>query len=155
MISQAAEYSLRAVLCLAQSPHEAMTAAELSERAQVPPGYFAKVLQVLSRAGIVEGRRGLRGGFCLARPIDEISLWDVIRVVDPSHRIKTCPLHLPEHKDELCPLHKRLDAAAEAVESILGAATFQQLLKDEERQAGGPTPCQCLTAAKVAEEIVP
>ena len=145
MISQTADYSLRAVLILAGSQGQPLTANELAKRAHLPPGYFAKVLQTLARAGIVASQRGLGGGFYLAKPIEQLSMWDVIKVIDPSRRIHTCPLNLPEHRKRLCPLHQRIDAAAASVEEILGHTTFAQLLR--EQPAGpGVDPVSCATS---------
>jgi len=71
--------------------------------------YLAKVLQLLARAGIVSGRRGVGGGYKLTRPPADISMLDVIDSIDPIHRINACPLGLKNHSGSLCPLHSKLD----------------------------------------------
>src|SRR4051794_21543855 len=107
MISQTAEYALRAVVYLAFHKGEPRTVRQLAEPTQVPEGYLAKVMQGLSRAGLVRSQRGLHGGFTLAVPADELTVYDVVQAVDPIHRIKHCPLGLKGHVN-LCPLHRRL-----------------------------------------------
>ena len=120
MISQSAEYSLRAVLCLAGQPaNSALATHEIAQRTQVPAGYLAKVLQTLGRSGIVTSQRGLNGGFCLAVAPDALTLLAIVRAMEPSRRITECPLGDPAHALALCPLHRRLDAAAAGVEHIL------------------------------------
>ncbi|MEK7732321.1 MAG: Rrf2 family transcriptional regulator, partial [Planctomycetota bacterium] len=53
MISQSAEYALRAVLWLAGHPEATLSTAEIARRTMVPGGYLSKVLQALARAGLV------------------------------------------------------------------------------------------------------
>jgi acyl-CoA dehydrogenase len=65
LLSQTVEYALRAAVCLA-GRDEGQTTPEIAETTKVPPSYLSKVLQGLARAGIVEGKRGVGGGFKLA-----------------------------------------------------------------------------------------
>lgn len=128
MITQAAEYSLRAAVCLASRRGEAMTTQQIAARAGVPAGYLAKVLQVLARAGVVDSQRGANGGFVLKRPAAEVTLLDIVSVVDRSRRIRECPLGLVHEGGGLCPLHRRLDHLAETAEEVLRSTTLAQLL---------------------------
>jgi Rrf2 family protein len=131
MISQTAEYALRAVVCLGTAPdHRPLTTQVIAEKTMVPAGYLSKVLQGLGRAGLVESQRGLKGGFVLARPMDEISVLDVINAVDPLKRIKRCPLGLVAHGTRLCPMHRRLDEAIAYVESMFEGTTIAQFFEE-------------------------
>src|SRR5689334_18543405 len=73
MVSQTAEYALRAVVCLGNQAGTPLTTQQIAEVTRVPVGYLAKVMQALGRGGIVSSQRGLHGGFTLARPMDELS----------------------------------------------------------------------------------
>ena len=126
MISQTAEYALRAVVYLADQG-EPQTNAQIAEVTQVPSGYLAKVMRSLSRARIVTARRGLRGGFELAGDADQLTVLEVINVVDPVRRFHECPLGL--HGVNLCPLHRSLDNAAKAVEETFGDTTVADLIR--------------------------
>lgn len=130
MISQTAEYALRAMVCLADSSDEKLTAQVIAGRTQVPAGYLSKVMQALARAGLASSQRGLRGGFTLARSAAEITVLDVVNAVDPVRRITTCPLGRPDHGTNLCPLHRRLDRAMAETERALGASTLAELLEE-------------------------
>jgi Rrf2 family transcriptional regulator, nitric oxide-sensitive transcriptional repressor len=92
MISQTAEYALRAVVWLASSPDRAHGTPQIATAVKVPAGYLAKVMQRLARAGLVVSSPGRLGGFRIARPATEISVFDVVNAVDPIRRIHTCPL---------------------------------------------------------------
>ncbi|NLF30508.1 MAG: Rrf2 family transcriptional regulator [Planctomycetes bacterium] len=132
MISQTAEYALRAVTCLAAAEGGPLTARQIATLTRVPAGYLAKVLQSLVRSGLVESTRGVHGGFRLARRPQEMSILDVVQAVDPLQRIRDCPLHLKAHRHRLCALHRRLDDAMRHIEEILGAASISDLLDEAE-----------------------
>lgn len=130
MLSQTVEYSLRAVVYLASQAPEARTTRQVAAATKVPPAYLSKVLQALSRAGIVHSRRGVGGGMSLARPPEELTILAVVDAVEPIGRIKECPLGLAAHGTRLCPLHKRLDAALEAVEAAFAKTTLAEVLAE-------------------------
>jgi Rrf2 family protein len=127
MISQTAEYALRAIVYLADqdSPR---TTVQIAATTRVPAGYLAKVMQSLSRAGLVRSQRGLNGGFTLSQDPHDLSILAVINAVDPIQRFPECPLGIPSHGRRLCPLHQRLDQAAEMVERAFGETMVSDLL---------------------------
>lgn len=127
MISQTAEYALRAIVYLA-GQNAACTTAQIAETTQVPAGYLAKVMQNLSRAGLVKSQRGLKGGFKLAHDPQALSLLAVVNAVDPIQRFPECPLGIPSHGRRLCPLHHRLDQAAAMVEKAFSGTMVSELL---------------------------
>lgn len=129
MISQTAEYALRAIVYLA-GQGEAQTTQQIAEATRVPPGYLAKVMQSLARGGLVQSQRGLHGGFTLLRSPEELTVWDVVEAVDPIQRIHTCPLGLEAHGTNLCPLHRRLDDASALVEAAFKRSTVAEMLAE-------------------------
>jgi Rrf2 family protein len=136
MISQTAEYALRAVVYLAAQDGRAHTTTRIAEGTQVPVGYLAKVMQSLSRARLVKSRRGVNGGFVLACEPRELSLLRVINAVDPIRRLNDCPLGILSHGPRLCPLHHRLDQAAAMVEDAFSHTMVAELV-------GVPRPLCC------------
>jgi Rrf2 family protein len=129
MISQTAEYALRAIVYLADQG-EARTTQQIAAATRVPTSYLSKVMQLLSRAGVVKSQRGLHGGFTVVRSPDELSVWDVINAVDPIQRIRSCPLGIKAHGMRLCPLHKRLDDALALVETAFRDSTLGDLIRE-------------------------
>ena len=125
MISQTAEYALRAIVFLADQT-EPQTNAQIAEATQVPVGYLAKVMQLLSRARLVDAQRGKQGGFTLACAPSALSVLKVVTTIDPVRRFHECPLGL--HGINLCPLHRSLDDAAKAVEETFGDTTIADLI---------------------------
>ena len=143
MISQTAEYALRAVVFLGSHVGQPVTTQRVAAATRVPAGYLSKVLQALGKAGLVEARRGLRGGYFLARPLDALTVLDVINSVDPLQRITSCPLGLNGHRGTLCALHHKLDEGIARIESVFQATTIGQLVG--ERGAGQNPLCEVLS----------
>ncbi len=133
MISQTAEYALRAIVWLARHPDTSLGTPHIAAATHVPPGYMSKVLQALARSGLVVSQPGRRGGFQLTRPPSRISVLEVINSVDPIQRIHKCPLDLKSHGATLCPLHKRLDEAMASVEEAFSGSTIEDLISDPTR----------------------
>jgi Rrf2 family protein len=129
MISQTAEYALRAMVYLAMKDGEPQTTGQIAETTKVPAGYLSKVLQSLRRAGLVVSQRGLGGGFVLAKPPGKTSILEVVNAVDPIQRIRSCPLDLQTHGTVLCALHKRLDDAMSEVERAFARSTLAEILE--------------------------
>jgi Rrf2 family protein len=130
MLSQTAEYALRAVVYLAQIG-KPQTAREIAQVTHVPSGYLSKILQELSRAGALISQRGLGGGFALPGDPKDISLYSIVNVVDPIKRIDHCPLDSPDHQVEICALHRRLDDAAATVEASFRETMLADLLLEK------------------------
>lgn len=128
MISQTAEYALRAIVYLAEQDGVSQTTARIAEGTQVPAGYLSKVMQSLSKARIVHAQRGPNGGFLLARPSNVLTVLEVINAVDPIQRFPECPLKIPHHGKNLCPLHRKLDDTARIAEEAFGGTTIRDLL---------------------------
>src|SRR5579863_5885097 len=117
MLSQTVEYALRAVVHLADLDPTPQTTDQIAAATLVPKAYLSKVIQGLSRAHIVQSKRGIGGGVSLARSPSELTILDVVNAVEPIMRIRHCPLGLSAHGINLCPLHRRLDDALALVEN--------------------------------------
>jgi Rrf2 family protein len=128
MLSQTAEYALRAVVYLASSGDAPCVAQDIAKATRVPSGYLSKVLQGLVREKLVTSRRGLRGGFALARPASRISVLDVLAATDnPLQRITECPLGIGGHQG-LCPVHRFVDEAIAELQKKFRRVTIEELV---------------------------
>ena len=133
LLSDASEYALRAVVCLARHEGESLTAENIAERTRCTYGHLARVLHLLRRAKIVHGKRGVAGGYTLLSDPSTLTVLDVINLVDPIERITTCPLGLAEHSEALCALHACIDDAIERIHTTFSQMTIADIV-------GGPSP---------------
>ncbi|MGH7487935.1 MAG: RrF2 family transcriptional regulator, partial [bacterium] len=81
MLSQTAEYALRAMVTLAQDEDTPLTAQEIARLARVPLDYLSKVLNLLSRAGLVKAQRGRYGGFHAAKSAGQMTVLEIVNAV--------------------------------------------------------------------------
>ncbi|HNQ73070.1 MAG TPA: Rrf2 family transcriptional regulator [Verrucomicrobiota bacterium] len=131
LISRTAEYALRAILWLLQEPARSQTARQIAAGTRTPPDYTLKVLQLLTKAGLVRSQRGLGGGFQFASDPAKVSVLEVINAVDPLERILACPLGLKEHAHKLCPLHRGMDDVAAQMEATFAQSKLVDLLNTD------------------------
>jgi Rrf2 family iron-sulfur cluster assembly transcriptional regulator len=115
ILSQTAEYSLRAMASIAATPDQAKTAIEIAERTGIPVHYLSKVLRRLVSAGLLVSQKGHGGGFTLARASGRIRFSDVLEAVDSIPARNRCAFGWGAcDSRQPCPLHpawSRLDAA--------------------------------------------
>ncbi|MFI7605206.1 RrF2 family transcriptional regulator [Micromonospora sp. NPDC049366] len=86
-LSARVDYALRAVAELAATASgpgrgRPVTADQIARAQEIPPKFLESILLQLRRGGVVNAQRGPEGGYWLARPAEEISLAEVIRVID-------------------------------------------------------------------------
>jgi Rrf2 family protein len=109
VVSKTALHAIRALCALAKlADGERAGAASIAEAIGAPPNYLGKLLQNLSRQGLVESQKGLGGGFRLARPAESITLTDVVDPIDQVDRWSECLLGLKQCSNEdACVVHDR------------------------------------------------
>lgn len=137
MLSQTAEYALRAMACLAMCG-TVMTAPALAEQARIPATYLSKVLRMLSVAKLVRGRRGIGGGYELAKSPENISLLQIIDAIDGVSEAGTPELSRPtgDGAPRLKQLHGRIDQANQAFLDVLGSSSLLDVVHP---RSGGTT----------------
>ena len=88
-------YAIEALTCLARHGCPSMRVGEIAEIAEVPPAYLSKIFQRLAEAGIVESKRGYKGGVKLCKLPKNISLLEIDEAVEAA---STCPHAAHAHK---------------------------------------------------------
>ncbi len=83
-LSTKTRYGVRALFDIAFHTSEvpAVQAKDVSRREAIPLRYLEQILQDLKRAGLVDSKRGPKGGYSLKRPADDIVLGDVMRALE-------------------------------------------------------------------------
>ena len=90
-ISKGVEWAAHAAsLMCGLPPDKGLRAEALARYHDVPGAYMAKQMQALSKAGIVQSARGKHGGYRLAKPADEITLWDIFAAIEGRTPAFTC-----------------------------------------------------------------
>lgn len=82
-LSKRGEYGLRAMVDLASRPPGAVVSTkEIAQREQIPVKFLEQILLTLRNAGLLHSRMGLGGGYTLARPAADITLGQIVRILD-------------------------------------------------------------------------
>jgi Rrf2 family transcriptional regulator, cysteine metabolism repressor len=127
------EYATQAVLYLTLQYPGVLTIHEIAERHHIPLKYLEQILLELKRGGILESRRGVNGGYTLARAPEKISVGEVLRIVDGAFAESSCI-----HNETLggvcvegqsCGLKQTWRDVQGAVEKILFATSFEEVRK--------------------------
>jgi len=108
MFSKTCEYAIRAMLFIAQKTKEGdrIGIKEIAKGIDSPEHFIAKILQDLSRKGILQSAKGPTGGFYLNDSSMKQSLADIVKAVDGDKIFQGCGLGLKQCSEALpCPIH--------------------------------------------------
>lgn len=134
--SKLAQAGIAAVSYLAEIHGEPRFAGshEIAESRELSKALMAKILTLLSSAGLVRGKAGPTGGYQLAYDPSQISLLDVVRVFEDVDHLVMCPFG-PHWcgVGPKCPLHGTLVELHQQVLSRLGSETFAQFVRSENK----------------------
>ncbi len=137
-LTRAADYAVRAMLHMSTLPFGSrVSLAVLADATGVPGTFLSKVLQALSRAELVESRRGPEGGFELRQPPAEITLLTVIEAIDGPVRLNACLGHDDGcERSSWCAAHPVWVEAQQAMAGVLSRATIAELAKQTTPRKG-------------------
>ena len=136
-ISAQEEYGLRCLLHLARAGTmgESLTLAQIARLEGISQANAGKLLWILSKAGLVQSTRGIKGGYCLARPASESRLTQVIRVLEGEPAESHCKsyagvLDACVHTGD-CGIRPVIIELHQIVDNALADITLSQLLGTE------------------------
>lgn len=86
------EYALIALVNMddIQTQSEPVTSKSISSQFNIPSEIMGKVLQALARYGLLTSVQGVKGGYTLAKPLDQISIYEIIEAIDGSIALASC-----------------------------------------------------------------
>ncbi|MEM9973292.1 MAG: Rrf2 family transcriptional regulator [Pseudomonadota bacterium] len=89
-LTQFTDFGLRACMRMAGEPERAFSTSELAKEFAISRNHLTKTVAALAHAGIVVTRRGTGGGATLARPADQISVGQVVEVLERGSALVEC-----------------------------------------------------------------
>lgn len=126
-ISRMADYAVMMLTAMGQEPHGLTSASGLAARTKLPEPTVAKVLKLLTQAGIVQSVRGARGGYVLALPLSSLTIGRIVEAIDGPVALTAC-VDGHEGGCELkncCPVSGRWDGVNAAVRAALDAVSLE------------------------------
>lgn len=106
---------------------------EVAKRQRIPERFLEQIFGDLRRAKILHSHRGARGGFCFAVPPEEVTILDIVEVLDGEIRPARCSAGGQCYVADapLCVTSKIWDEAREALEGVFGRYTIAQIAAEE------------------------
>ena len=138
MISRSAEYGIQAMVALAKSQsRDFLSARDIAAETGISKEYMSSILRELGKARLVVGRKGLRGGFQLAREPGSIIMYEIVAVYDNMKLLERCVIRSGVcQPDDPCRVHKQWSQLRKAKERFLRETTLDRLLPPRRRQRG-------------------
>ena len=129
IFSKKCELGLQAVLFLSAQPEgETYSALGISEKLKIPKEFVSKVLQTLTKSGIVGSKKGKSGGFYLAKNANDIRLIDIVIAIDGLEIFHKCVLGFRGCTfEEPCPVHDKWGELRERTYKMLSEETLAEL----------------------------
>jgi len=132
LINRDTDYAVKALLYITQLSPKRMSVSELVNALDIPRPFLRKILQILSREGVLNSSRGKGGGFVLAVPPEEILLTQLIDIFQNPVKLSECIFREKICSDiGSCPLKNRIDSLERHVISELESITIESLLKED------------------------
>lgn len=89
-MTKQADYGIVLMTRLARQPDRLVNASELAGEVQLPLPTVSKILKLLGRADLLASHRGVKGGYCLARDAESITVAEIITSLDGPIAITEC-----------------------------------------------------------------
>ena len=130
MLSQTAQYALRAIVYIAEfGTDEPVLARNIAHDLGIPKQYLSSILRDAVRAGLLSSTRGKGGGFQLSRSKGRIRLLDVFKPYDDVPPRTACPLGRPRcNDDDPCVFHDYWKPVSAAYRAMLEETTLDDVL---------------------------
>jgi Rrf2 family transcriptional regulator, iron-sulfur cluster assembly transcription factor len=140
IFSRQCEYALQAVVFLAlQKEGERISIKDLSKKLDIPYHFLAKILQDLSRKGLLASLKGPGGGFSLGMPAKDITLFHIVEAIDGVDFTQRCVMGFAECSGtHPCAVHENWAVLREGIYSMLVSKSIVQM--GNEMKKPGYTP---------------
>ena len=133
MFSKACEYAMRAALYISVKSIDGsrLGIKEIAKEIDSPAHFTAKILQTLSREGIISSIKGPHGGFYLDPKAKPIPLNAIVKAIDGDGILHSCSLGLKECSNRFpCPIHDEIKVYKDRLRKVMKEKTVQQLAKE-------------------------
>jgi len=132
-ITLEADYSVRIVDAIARSG-ERMVAKAIAKQACISQKFALQILHKLTTEGILRSIRGPHGGYEIAKPLEVLSVHDVLRAIEGPIVLNRCLLETntcTRVPDKNCPYHRVFKELSELVSKKLASISFADVLNAE------------------------
>lgn len=131
LMTKDSDYAIRALSFLAKHNEAPASVTEIAETLQIPYAFLRKIMQELTKQGILRSSKGKGGGFSLSRDPDQIYVADIIDIFQGAIRLQHCHANRDRCVDfPNCRLKDTLGDIEAYVQSVLQSVTLRQLIQE-------------------------
>ena len=135
-------FAVTAMIDLAMRQHEGpVTLAGISERQHISLSYLEQLFGKLRRHALVASVRGPGGGYCLAKPLAEVSVADIVHAVDEPLDATQCGGKKNCHDDRTCMTHTLWTNLNTKMNEYLSSVSLADLVAEQKRHPENNLPC--------------
>lgn len=132
-IKRKSDYALRGLIYMACFPKgEVLYLNLIAKKVKVPPIFLHKLFQKLCQSGVLISRRGIRGGFSLAKNPAKITVKEIVEILQGPILLNRClGKQYKCYRAEICSFKKRLVVFQKKTVDFFGRMALKDLAKDE------------------------
>ena len=159
-LTKKADYGLIALKHLAGRRTASASAKEIADRYLIPPPLLSKVLQQLSKGGLLTSVQGTNGGYRLAKDARRITVLEVVRTIDGPIILTSCfsdpkAAHKECDQTSQCTVREPLRRVHESILSLLDSISIADLLDEGDHECAPSEPERTLIQLSVPPQEVP
>ena|SRR5258705_321802 len=130
-LTRLTDYGIMLLTIIARERNGATRSArELAARSRLPQPTVSKLLKALAHGGLLETRRGVRGGFSLAKPAEQVTVADIIAALEGPIGITECTAHPGQCGVEpMCPVRTNWRKINRAVLEALRGISLAEMAR--------------------------
>ena len=131
MLSNTCKYAIRACIYLALNADEnkKIGIKKISEDLKIPTPFLGKILQVLAKNKMLSSTKGPNGGFSLGKPAKNISLMDIVNIIDGDDNFNACVIGVTSCtvSEAHCPIHKKYGPIRDEAKTLFTNQNIKEL----------------------------
>lgn len=139
MLSNTCKYAIRSVIYLSLNAKEGKKIGikKISEDLEIPTPFLGKILQSLARQKMLTSTKGPHGGFGMGKEPKEITLMNIVEIVDGLDMFENCLIGMKPCKTDTnnrppCPVHNQFSGIRESMFNLFNNKTIGQLIDEME-----------------------
>jgi Rrf2 family protein len=141
MLSTTCKYALRSIIFIGIKAvsGKKVNVRQIASELDVPMQFLSKILQIYVKNGILISLRGPQGGFAFKKSPHDVTLFDIITVIDGYDLFDSCvigtrPCHCKDKEEKKCTLHNEYDKVRSGVEHFFKSQTIGSIAENYEGQ---------------------
>jgi Rrf2 family protein len=139
MLSNTCKYAIRSVIYLSLNAKEGKKIGikKISEDLEIPTPFLGKILQSLARQKLLTSTKGPHGGFGMGKEPKEITLMNIVEIVDGLDMFENCLIGMNPCKTDTnnrppCPVHNQFASIRKSMYTLFNNKTIGQLIEEME-----------------------